>query len=456
MRRATLCLLVATSCKATIGPSTPTGDGHGDRDQTSGDSALPAGDDPGNVGDLVTFDPAFATVAVTVSEPASLARTLAPVSGGIPFARGVLQPTAIARMTLADAGGYRVKSFQTPVSLGTWSDGSVKWLLLDFLATVPANGHASFTLGLANVDTSGDLSVTVTEDAQTFTVDTGVLKATLSKQQFSLFDAAWVDANGDGSYDEVEKVVAGPGEMFIDLDDAPTGTADAGVTDYPASDYFGMEGGNWLRDSQTSASTRYLASAGDYDISLFRQGRTHVVFKVEGWHQNSGGRAFGKYSLYLHFWAQKSSVRASHTWIMTGDPDNNFIRRMAIELPVGGAADTLDYAFGGPYETAGTPVYFNSDQEPFVPVSLGPSQTHTGQVSRTGQVALVAIGPGKYYHNVPLTQDLAVDYELLEGSNVVASGEAPSGWGAVTVDGLGLATGVRDFWREHPKEVQYN
>jgi len=243
--------------------------------------------------------------------------------------------------------------------------------------------------------------------------------------------------------------------MFIDLDDDAPGAADSGVYNYPASDFFGMEGGNWLRDSQAATSTRYLASAGDYTISLFREGRTHVVFKIDGWHQSVAGRPFAKYSLYVHFHVSQSFVRASHTWIMTGDPDHNFIRRMAIELPLAGDDSTLDYAFGGPFETAGTPVYFDPDQEPFVPISVGASEVHTGQVERSGEVALVAVGPDKYYHNVPLTEDLAVDYQLLLEGATVTTGEAPSGWGAVTGSGIGMAMGVRDFWREHPKEVQY-
>ncbi len=449
MNRLLLCLLVTVSCKATI-VSPNTGD------DAKGDSMPSPGDGSGNLGELVSFDPAFAVLTITVSESANAERSLAPVSGGIPLARGVLQTSQIPRLTLAQADGYRVESFQEPLMLGSWADGSVKWLLLDFLATLPASGDASFSLGLADVDTNDDPAIVVTSDAQAFTVDTGVLKATLSKQQFSLFDAVWIDSDQNGVYGDGEKVVAAPGEMYIDLDDTPPGAADAGVYDYPAADFFGMEGGNWLRDSLAATSTRYLASSGDYSIELFREGRTHVVFKLEGWHENAGGRPFAKYSMYLHFWAQKSTVRASHTWIMTGDPDNNFVRRMAIELPMGGTGATLDYSCGGPFEIAGTPVYFNADQEPFVPVTVGPSQVHSGQVSRTGEVALVAIGPDKYYHNVPLTQDLAVDYEVILDGSVVANGEGAAGWVAVTGDGLGMAAGIRDFWREHPKEVQYN
>ncbi|MBW2732291.1 MAG: hypothetical protein JRH20_07835 [Deltaproteobacteria bacterium] len=455
-------LASVSACKNTLTSETPSDASAEDDTLIARDGALPSdGDvipksDALDPGEHVTFDPTFTTVTITVSEPVGATREVAPVSGGVPFGRGVVLATQLERVTLADVRGLRVKSFQKPVVLGSWPDGSVKWLLLDFLANVPAQGSATFTLGLADTSNAGDPQIHVTEDAQRFTVDTGRLKVELSKERFSFVDAAWVDADGDHVYTAAEKVVSGPGEMFIDLDAVAPGVADSGVYDHPDTNTFGMEGGNWMRKSQATTATRYLASEGEYSLSLFREGQSHVVFKLEGWHRDPAtARQFGKYTLYLHFYLYQSFVRASHTWIMTGDPDKNFIRRMAIELPFAGVADTLDYAFGGRFETEGAPVTLDPAHEPFVSLTPGPSELLTGKVSRDGEVALVAIGPDKYYHNLPLSQDLTVSYELIEDGAVSTTGAAPSGWGSVSAGGVGLAAGIRDFWREHPKEVQY-
>jgi len=418
-------------------------------DAARGDSSEPHGDQ-------VVFSAAFATIPVLVADHANVTRRGAPVSGGIPLARGVLQPAEVAGMVLADSDGYRVLSFQQPVVLGRWADGSVKWLLLDFRADVPAGGQASFTLGMATADTSADPAITITDDADSFTVDTGLLKAVISKQRFSLFDQAWVDLDGDGQYAAEELVVDAPGEMFIDLDDSPPGSSDTGVYDYPAEDFFGMEGGNWLRDSQATSSTRYLASAGDYDISLFRQGRSHAVLKLEGWHRDTGSsRQFAKYTLYLHFYARRSDVRLTHTWIMTGDPEQNFIRRMAVELPLAGEAAALFYAAGGAFETEGTPLVLDPDHPPYVPLEPGPSQVHSGQLATDEPLSLLSVGPDKYYHNLPLEFEAPVEYTLLQGGVAVVSGEAAAGWLDVSDGQRGIAAGVRDFWREHPKELRF-
>lgn len=397
------------------------------------------------------------TIPLTVTEPVDVQRVADPVSGGIPFPRGALSDAHIARLALADAQGRRVDSLQRPVALGHWNDGSVKWLLLDFLADVPANGEARFTLGLTSADQRFAEGIRVSENEAAFTVDTGTLKAVINKRSFTFLENVWVDADGNGTYTATEQVVSAPGEMFITLDDAAPGPADAGERDYPDTWRFGMEGGNWLRRSQGTSATKYLASAGDYQISLFRQGATQTVFKVEGWHRNAQGRQFGKYSLYLHFYAGQDFVRVFHTWIMTGDPDKDFIRSMGIDVPIGFAGDQLAYAFGGPYEVAQKPLVLNPDIDhiPFIAKQPVPSEVIAGTVARADTVHILSIGPDKYYHNVPADRDLRVEFDVSHNGTSLRKGFEPSGWADISNGSRGIAVGIRDFWREHPKQMRY-
>jgi hypothetical protein len=398
-----------------------------------------------------------ATVPITVEDNAGVGRLAAPASGGIPFPRGLLTDAALDKVALADQHGVRVDSLQKPVVLGRWGDGSVKWLLLDFLADVPANGSTRFTFGVAAQGAPAAPGITVAETATEFTVDTGKLKAVISKTRFSLLDKVWIDADGDGRYTAKEQVVAGKGEMFIDLDAAPPGEADAGDHDYPDAWHFGMEGGNWLRRSQSATANRFTASAGDYAVALYRQGATETVFKIDGWHRDEHGRQFGKYSLYIHFYAQQDTIRILHTWIMTGDPEKNFIRRMAIELPVDLPGDEYDFSFGGPFEKAGKPIILNPslDTIPLIPVVGSASEIIAGRVKRADEAYLLSVGPDKYYHNVPASRDLRVDYAVVRNGETVSKGYQPSGWADISNGACGIAVGIRDFWHEHPKEMQY-
>lgn len=397
------------------------------------------------------------SIPIRVDEPAQVARKAAPVSGGIPIPRGLLPDRTLEALRLVDRNGKLVSSFQRPVVLGRWDDGSARWLLLNFLADVPSAGSAAFTLTAGAAVPAPRGGITVRETAEAFTVDTGKLKAVINKQRFTFLEEIWVDANGDGTYAAAEQVVDGPGEMFIDLDAQPPGPADAGERDYPDTWRFGMEGGNWLRASQSAESVRYRASAGEYTASLFRSGSTETIVKLEGWHRSEAGRQFGKYSLYIHFNADQDAIKVSHTWIMTGDPDKNFIRRMAIEVPVGFPGESLDYAFGGPYERTGKPQVLNPglDTIPYVPIELDSSDVISGSIKRSEEAYLLSVGPEKYYHNVPADTDLRVEFEVVANGVSRKKGYHPSGWASISNGKLGITMGIRDFWREHPKEMQY-
>jgi hypothetical protein len=395
-------------------------------------------------------------IPIHVDEDAHAPRLEDPVSGGIPFARGTLHDVDLPYLTLFDGTGAVTPSMQQPVPLGYWDDGSIKWLLLDFAATVPAGGRTTFALCQTPTTPPRSPALALTEDNASFTIDTGALRAKVSKNHFSLFDEVFVDANGNGSYEANEKTAGGPGEMFVDLDDSAPGAADAGAYNYPDTWYFGMEGGNWMRASQAASTARYLASLGDYSISVFRAGTMHTILKMEGWYRNaSTNRQFPKYCVYLHFYAGKSSVRFSHTWIMTGNPANNFIRRMAIALPFAGASGTLSYAIGGAFETEGTPVSYVSGEPTYMPITRGPSELISGTLAAGDAVSIASIGPNKYYHNVPNSYDLRVEYTVRKNGATVTTGYAPSGWTDINNGTFGIAAGVQDFWREHPKEIRY-
>ena len=81
------------------------------------------------------------TVPLLLDEPAGVARRTAPVSASVPFARGALGTPAV---WVAAPEGRPVPA-QTTV-LERWPDGSVRWLLVDFLADVGPHAHTTFVL----------------------------------------------------------------------------------------------------------------------------------------------------------------------------------------------------------------------------------------------------------------------------------------------------------------------
>jgi len=81
-------------------------------------------------------------VPLTLLETAGVPRQGVPASASVPFPRGHVK--SAEALWLAGAGG-RAVPVQRQV-LERWPDGSIRFLLLDFLADVQARGHATYTL----------------------------------------------------------------------------------------------------------------------------------------------------------------------------------------------------------------------------------------------------------------------------------------------------------------------
>jgi hypothetical protein len=81
-------------------------------------------------------------VPLALDEPAGVARHAFPASASVPLPRGRLRPGDPLWLAAADG---RPALVQTE-ALERWPDGTVRWLLVDFLADVPRGGQTTYTL----------------------------------------------------------------------------------------------------------------------------------------------------------------------------------------------------------------------------------------------------------------------------------------------------------------------
>jgi hypothetical protein len=117
-------------------------------------------------------------------EAAEAGRGEQPVTLGVPFAAGILKDPE--QLALFDHEEVMVPSQRR--SLAWWPDGSVKWLLLDFLLTATPNCPWSLrTSHTSDHQPESTEALSVSESESEFQIDTGVATVHLDKRTFRPF-----------------------------------------------------------------------------------------------------------------------------------------------------------------------------------------------------------------------------------------------------------------------------
>jgi len=237
------------------------------------------------------------SVPITVEEPAGIARSAEPVSGGIPLPWGQFkadQPFALFE------GEKEVPLQALPLVVD--EHGFLRWILIDFQADLAAKERKTFTLKAAKPSALPAAPLKVADAADGVSVDTGKARFTIARDKpFGLFST--VEAGG-------KALVAG---------------GEASYTD-------GLEGKRYVADKPTSIAVEY---AGPLRTTVCVKGRfvgddqTRFLYiaRVTAWAGRSDVHV--KYSL-------ANSNEEHYTWRRVQDS--------AIELKL--AADASDALLG--------------------------------------------------------------------------------------------------------------
>ena len=144
-------------------------------------------------------------VELSVTESAGMARRQEPISGGVPLPRGRLradQPFALFR-----ADGRELPCQTRPLVVET--DGTLRWVLLDFQDDLPAGTTAKYVLKAARPSAAPARLLRIHESPQAVTVDTGVVQFAVSrKKPFALLDSVAVGG---------KEVLSGAGVSYTQL-----------------------------------------------------------------------------------------------------------------------------------------------------------------------------------------------------------------------------------------------
>lgn len=129
-------------------------------------------------------------VQITVKEPGGFVATNYPVSAMVPLPYGQYQDVSSFRLT--DNGGNTVPAQFNPILRHALQDNSIRMVQVVFNATLTAKGSAVFNLKDDNGAVAPADPVTVSENGDIVTVNTGALKFTIKKNGFNLFNKVWL------------------------------------------------------------------------------------------------------------------------------------------------------------------------------------------------------------------------------------------------------------------------
>ncbi len=343
-------------------------------------------------------------VALTVEERAGVRRAAEPVAGGVPLPRGLIKD--VSKLRLLDDRGREVPAQFT--KLAAWhSDGSVRWVLVEFLADL---GKGS--LGVWRLKSGGQGSARTSylkseKTAAGVTVDTGKIKFTVKSAGFNLFDKVWLDETGKRQYDDDHLVASGGGDLIVTNN--VSGRAE--YTSYRASEY-----------PNTS-------------VELEESGPVRTTIKVRGAHGagDADGQKALNYTLRIHAYNDKSYLRLVYTAECRQGALNSFVPvdRWTVKIAPDFSDELmLKYSFG----TQGAPV--------------------NGDMGRRDRRAFLYADSSDHYF---------LGGRAYHGSRSgVLEGRGKStkpfnlGWADLSGATDGVTVGVRYFWQLWPKALEVN
>ena len=353
---------------------------------------------------------------------------------GMPFARGSV-PGAEA-LSVADAAGTPVPSQAWP--LATWPDGSLKWAGIALPATDAPSGTYQVTAdegtaAAAGRTAPGGAAVTVTEEADALTVDTGVLRMVINRRGSTLFSSL----SRDG------RPVARDARLVSLLQDGvPEGSGTAG------------------REAFTGEVTA---------VVLEQTGPVRAVVRLEGVHHpdlpDSTHRGWLPFVVRFYFHANGRSVRMVHSFIWDGDPEQDFLAGLGVRFSVPLQAELHDRHV----RIAGADGGFLTEAVR----GLTGLRRDPGADVRDAQIAGRATPPEEDWnpevsgrlHLIPawgdytLTQLSADGFELRKrtapghGWVGISGGTRSAGFCSLSDTRGGLGVGIKDFWQSHPGQL---
>lgn len=229
---------------------------------------------------------ALPRVELRVADNAGVVRQGEIVTSGIPFAQGALAPNAAIR--IEDERGRPVPT-QTRL-LGTWPDGSAKWVLVHFPADCASNAESRYYVAAGTAPMPRQ-RISVNDGVDAVTIDTGVLRARIPKGRLAVLGAVEIREAGRYRHMLRESV------MTFELAGQPAHSTLEAIPER---------------------------------VEITESGPLRATVRVTGWVK--GPERWYRLDSRLRFFAGLPSVEGEHTVTVLGGPKAHELRRISIDL----------------------------------------------------------------------------------------------------------------------------
>ena len=349
-------------------------------------------------------------IELHVTERAGVARSGEITTSGVPLPRdfGVYDAGDVS---LRDASGSPVPC-QVKVT-ARWGDSPddvtkpVKWVLLDFPASVSASGESVYFLRRSGAGAEPASPVDIDDDGTTITIDTGAAVFRMRRDSFDLFSS--VELAGTGS-------VLSPSEN---------------------NGFFVSAGGTDYRSSLSPPAS----------LSVEEEGPLRASVLVRGSHASASGGTKLAYTARIHFYAGSAQARVLYT-LENHNPTQ----------PDGeGQPQCWDIGCPGSESFSGLYLELQPDVGSSATAVL---DTGDGCFSSAGELALYQDSSGSDFWGVhrghfprPQSYVSMRGWRAYSGGSELGRGDRAQAWLDLSGNGKGLAVGLRDFWQNHPKGI---
>jgi hypothetical protein len=230
----------------------------------------------------------------------------------------------------------------------------------------------------------------IEETEQAFLIDTGPMQAVVSKIEPTVLHQVALDLSGDGLFSPDDIVLT----SAMAMEDLPV------VMDGEGNEYMARGAGEGFK------------------AEIVRSGPMEVAIRREGWYTGKDGTPFSQFVTYTHFFAGETIVRHDHTLITAFDSTKHRIRDIRLSIPLL-LGDDAQASFATDRSADGNSI--------FLAPGISPRMVQ------------------REHNHWTLTS---------HEETVVAEADRAGGWCGLGDDRWGVLAGWRDFWEQHPAELE--